>query len=63
MFGLHLVKAGKIEADFARILTAEQEDREIGDYDIYVEIEHDRALKRVQDAEAFVRRTEKYRSF
>jgi len=33
MFGLHLVKAGKIEKEFAKILTAEQEDREIGDYD------------------------------
>lgn len=35
MFGLYLVKTGKIEKDFARILTAEQEDREIGDYNIY----------------------------
>ncbi len=63
MFGLHLVKAGKIERDLARILAAEQEDREIGDYDIYVKIEHDRALKRVQDAEEFVQRIEKYLSF
>ncbi len=31
MFGLHLVKTGKIEREFAKILTAEQEDREIGD--------------------------------
>ena len=45
MFGLHLVKTGKIEREFARILTAEQEDREIGDYDIHVEIEQDTALK------------------
>ncbi len=63
MFGLHLVKVGKIEGDLARILAAEQEDREIGDYDIYVEIEHDRALKRVQDAERFVQRIEKFLSF
>ncbi len=63
MFGLHIVKTGKIERDLARILAAEQEDREIGDYDIYVEIEHDRALKRVQDAEEFVQRIEKYLSF
>ena len=26
MFGLHLVKTGKIEREFAKILTAEQED-------------------------------------
>ena len=45
MFGLHLVKTGKIERDFATILTAEQEDREISDYDIHVEIERDTAQK------------------
>jgi len=60
MFGLHLVKTGKIEREFARILTAEQEDREIGDYDIDIEIEQDTALKRVQDAEKFVQRIEKF---
>jgi len=62
MFGLHLVKTGKIEKDFARILTAEQEDREIGDYDIHIEIEQDTAHKRVVDAEEFVKRIEKYLS-
>ncbi|MHC4645656.1 MAG: HEPN domain-containing protein [Planctomycetota bacterium] len=56
MFSLHLVKTGKIEKEFATILTAEQEDREIGDYDIHVEIEQDTALKRVFDAEKFVQR-------
>ncbi len=60
MFGLHLVKTGKIEKEFARILTAEQEDREIADYDIHIEIEQDTALKRVLDAEKFVERIEKY---
>lgn len=60
MFGLYLVKTGKIEREFARILTAEQEDREIGDYDIHIEIEQDTALKRVHNAEKFVERIEKY---
>ncbi|MEE9369827.1 MAG: HEPN domain-containing protein [Sedimentisphaerales bacterium] len=60
MFGLHLVKTGKLEKDFAKILTAEQEDREIGDYDIHIEIEKDTAAKRVRDAEKFVKRIEKY---
>ena len=60
MFGLHLVKTGKIEREFARILTAEQEDREIGDYDIDIEIEQDTAIKRVQDAEKFTERIEKF---
>jgi uncharacterized protein (UPF0332 family) len=60
MFSLHLVKTGKIEKEFARILTAQQEDREIGDYDIHVEIERDTALKRVADAEKFVERMAAY---
>ena len=60
MFGLYLIKTGEIEKDFAKILTAEQEDRAIGDYDIYIEINQDRALKRVTDAEKFVERIEKY---
>ena len=60
MFGLHLVKSGKIEKEFAAILTAEQEDREIGDYDIHIEIEQDTAAKRVADADKFVKRIEEY---
>jgi len=39
---------------------AEQEDREIGDYDIHIEIEQDTAAKRVLDAEKFVERIDKY---
>jgi hypothetical protein len=60
MFGLQFVKTGKIEKDYARILTAEQEDREISDYDIHVEMEQDTAQKRVADAERFLKRIEKY---
>lgn len=60
MFGLHLIKTGQIEKHFAEILIAQQEDREIGDYDIYLNIEQDRARKRVTDAERFVKRIEKY---
>lgn len=60
MFGLHLVKTEKIEKHFAEILTAQQEDREIGDYDIYLDIEEDRAEKRVRDAEKFIQRIVKY---
>jgi uncharacterized protein (UPF0332 family) len=60
MFGLHLVKTEQIEKHFAEILTAQQEDREIGDYNIYLNIQQDRAAKRVLDAEKFVQRIEKY---
>ena len=60
MFGLHLVKTGKMEKEFAEILTAEQEYREIGDYEVGIEIEEERARQRVDEAEKFVQRIEQY---
>ncbi|MCX7001286.1 MAG: HEPN domain-containing protein [Candidatus Sumerlaeota bacterium] len=60
MFGLLLVKTAKVEKEFAKILTAAKEDREIGDYEIGIEIEKERAEKRVKEAEKFVRRIEQY---
>jgi uncharacterized protein (UPF0332 family) len=60
MFGLHLVKTGKMEKEFAKILTAGQEDREIGDYEIDIEIEEERARQRVNEARKFVQRIEQY---
>jgi len=60
MFGLHLVKAKIIEREYATILTAEQEDRELSDYDITLTIGNDRASQRVSDARRFVARIEAY---
>jgi len=60
MFGLHFIKTEQIEKHFAEILTAQQEDREIGDYNIYLNIEQNRAAKRVSDAENFTKRIEKF---
>ena len=60
MFGLHIVKTGKIEKEFAKILIAEQEDREIGDYEIDIEIEEERAKQRVDEADKFLKRIEQY---
>jgi uncharacterized protein (UPF0332 family) len=51
---------GKIEKVFAKILKAEQEDREIGDYEVSIEIEEDTARERVEEAERFVHRIEQY---
>ncbi len=59
-FGLNLVKTGKIEKDFAQILTKEKEDRDLSDYNIHIEIDRDTAEKRVIDAEKFVKRIEKF---
>lgn len=60
MFSLHLVKTEKIEKEFAKILTREQEDREIGDYEVGIEIEEDLARERIEEAEKFVQRIEQY---
>lgn len=60
MFGLHLVKTNLIEREYATILTSEQEDRELSDYDITISIEQDRANQRVMDARKFVDRIECY---
>ena len=60
MFGLHLVKTDRIEREYATILTSEQEDRELSDYDITISLEKDRASQRVNDAQRFVDRIECY---
>ncbi len=60
MFGLHLVKTGKIDKEFAKIFTAEQEDREIGDYDIDIVFEEERAKQRVNESGKFLKAIEGY---
>lgn len=60
LFGLHLVKTNLIEREYATILTAEQEDRELSDYNINISIEKSRASHRVEDARKFVEKIEKY---
>ena len=58
MFGLHLVKTGKIEKEFSDIITEEQEDRTISDYDVEIEINEERAEQRFYEAKRFVERKE-----
>jgi len=60
MFGLHLVKPGILETEFAVILTAEQQDRELGDYDVVFTMEAERAQKRVEEAKAFLNRISRH---
>ena len=60
MFGLHLIKSGKIESEFAEIFITEQEDRKIGDYEVEINIDEETARQRVDEAEKFVKRIEKY---
>jgi uncharacterized protein (UPF0332 family) len=60
MFGLHLVKTGKIEKEFSDILTIEQEDRIISDYEVDIEIDDETAKQRFDEAVRFVERIEEY---
>lgn len=60
MFHLHLVKSGLIEREYGEILIAEQEDRETCDYTITVEMSKEDATRRVEEAERFLARSEKY---
>jgi len=62
MFGLHILKSGRIETEFAVILTAGQEDRELGDYDVSFEMEEDRAKQRLDDAHRFLERMRRHLS-
>ncbi len=62
LFGLHLVKAGRIEAEFATILTAEKEDREMGDYGIGLVFPVERSRTRLDEARRFLQRVEQFLS-
>ena len=54
MFGLHLVEKDLMSPDLAKILAKEKEERELGDYDVLVDIDQGRAAERIHQAEYFV---------
>lgn len=54
LFGLHLVKTGKIDAKFSTILREEQDERFLADYDVSFSPEVERVEKRIKDAEYFL---------
>ena len=53
-FGQHLVKAGKIDAKFYRMLIDARETRELADYTVGEEVSAETALLRVKNAKEFV---------
>jgi len=53
-FGQHLVKAGKIDAKFHRMLIDARETRELADYTVGEEVSAEIAFLRVKNAEEFV---------
>jgi hypothetical protein len=54
LFGMHLVKTGKIDVKFSRILREEQDERFLADYDVSFSPEVERVEKRIKDAEYFL---------
>ncbi len=54
MFGLHLVEKGLMASDLAKILAKEKEERELGDYDVMMDIDPERAETRIRQAEEFI---------
>ncbi len=54
MFGLHLVEKKLLSVDLARILAKEKEEREVGDYDVMIDIDRERSAQRIHQAQQFV---------
>ena len=53
LFGLHLVKTGKIERKYSVIFREEQDDRYLADYDTAFSPSEEQVKKRIEDAELF----------
>ncbi len=54
LFGLHLVKTGKVAREFGRMLTNVKDARENGDYDIFTDFTKADAQQAIDNAEAFL---------
>ncbi|MBU1121446.1 MAG: HEPN domain-containing protein [Candidatus Omnitrophica bacterium] len=60
LFGLYLVKEGKIDKKYSYILREEQDDRFLADYDVSFSPEEEHVVKRIKDADSFYREMVKY---
>jgi len=60
MFGLHLIKTGKIEKKYGQWLNKLKDERENGDYDIFTSFELEDAKNGVNEAEEFLEQMKKY---
>jgi uncharacterized protein (UPF0332 family) len=62
MFGLHLVRTGKIDKKFSRWLNKLKDERENGDYDIFTSFEYADAQTDIEESEEFLAEMKKYLS-
>lgn len=60
MFGLRLIKTGKIDKRYAKILDKLKDERENGDYDIITSFDREDAEKDVKEAELFLIEMKRY---
>ncbi|MEW5692735.1 MAG: HEPN domain-containing protein [Candidatus Hydrogenedentota bacterium] len=60
MFGLHLIKQGKIDKKFGRFLSQLKDERENGDYDIYVGFEKEDAKEAIREAKELLEEIKKF---
>lgn len=60
LFGLHLVKTGKLPKQLGKFLANLKDDRESSDYEIYSGIDQETAERAVKEARAFLAAVEGY---
>ncbi|MCP9456379.1 MAG: HEPN domain-containing protein [Nitrospira sp.] len=60
LFGLLLVKTGKLDKRWGKLLSNLKDDREAGDYDALSYLDEDTARRAVREADEFVEAIERY---
>lgn len=60
LFGLYFVKKGKFDRRFAKILSNLKDDRENGDYEVFMVIDEELARESIRQAEAFLKEAMRY---
>lgn len=60
LFGLLLVKTGKLDKRWGKLLSNLKDDREAGDYDALSYLDEDTARRAVREAEEFVAAVDRY---
>ena len=60
MFGLRLIKPGKIDQKYGRWLNRLKDERENGDYDIFTSFDREDAENSITEAEEFIQEMKRY---
>jgi uncharacterized protein (UPF0332 family) len=60
LFSLLLVKTGKFEKKWGRLLANLKDDREAGDYEVFAWLDEETARRAVREAEEFVSEVQRY---